>query len=113
MGLWIVRHRVWLPTRLQNQMIDEEEWRIWRKRFFAAMVAALSVAILNAIGLGLAFHGYGNWAIFPCCLSALPLVWLLDKAVFNAEPLSYDEPAQSDLIQTHSLSELIQGGKVV
>jgi len=102
--IWVARPRLYLPNRLQRQIENEQELRAWRRRFWAAMAAALAFAILNAIAMSIILHGGGDWAILPGLLSVPPLMWLFDKVAFGVTPdFGQTEEAESDILEAITL----------
>lgn len=87
MTLWIAHPQLILPERLQRQLDADHRWRAWVQRFWTSLAAGISVFALNSGSVYLALHGYGKWSVLPFALTALPVVWLIDKAVFHPTPL--------------------------
>jgi hypothetical protein len=86
MEILIAKPRLDLPDRLRREMNEERRLRAWHRRAWMAIAAAALVAVLSNIALYLALHGLGTWAVLPGVLSAIPLMWLLDKAAFENAP---------------------------
>lgn len=82
----IARPRLHLPARLQRELERERALKIWRKQFYLSMAAALSIAALNSAGLKIAIDGGGKWAVVPMLISAVPVMWLFNKAAFTQAP---------------------------
>lgn len=86
MEIWIARPKLYLPARLQRELNRQSAWKSWRKQFWIAMSAAMSIAALNSAGLKIALDGGGKWAVVPMLISALPTMWLFNKAAFESAP---------------------------
>lgn len=88
MQIWIDRPKVYLPARLQHELDKKQQQEAWRRRYFTTAVSVLVIVVLNLAGLKVALNGGGEWAAVPMLMSALPVLWLFDKAVFGAAPNS-------------------------
>jgi hypothetical protein len=97
--IWIARPKIHLPARLQRQLEAESSWKKWTRRFWGAHVAGVSVVSLNSSSAYLALHGDGKWSIVSMMLSNLPLVWLVDKAVWSPVARPEHRQATSDLVK--------------